>query len=622
MYHLIYHKSDKTTLDKEILPLFSKLEVDAVEIDIISEKNWQVGDVVLSYLNHQNLRTLVKAFLGKEWCLGILPHPEAAHISKSVGTGQKIEDVIAEIRRGDNPQKIDILLCNGQPVFQAVSVGEVFALEEGTISYNFFRQVWRFLKNIKKLGSFAHKGITLHTGDDKILSTSALGIIAVGHSKGSVVSRRLVSDGAVNDGFLHTMILAPQNVLTVIGFLFQSLLPAKRLILSLPGFIGYLKTGNLLIKFERPTEFTIDGEKFESDTLDLLVQKDAIVLLHNMDFAKSDKLDTAKVIKTENLPKGEKRDELIKFSLPWLPRATAEEFKGLFSTLRKNARLTTPYVVMMILSTVIATFGLFGNSSPVIIGAMILAPLMSPIVSFSMGVVRYDVNMLKYGIKTILIGTLVSLLFAALVSLIIPLRIVTSEIGARLSPNLLDLGIAVASGVAAAYAHAKEEIAKTLAGVAIAVALVPPLAVAGIGLGWFDWEVFSGAFLLYLTNLAGIIMFGGLTFLVLGFAPFRRARAGLIYTMIIIVLVCIPLTFSFNRIRQEARITEMLEGSEFGDMRMTDVRVRFGENPSVSLRLISSSSIEDEQIIQLKREIEHQVGKEIRLEVITAMEFD
>jgi len=230
--------------------------------------------------------------------------------------------------------------------------------------------------------------------------------------------------------------------------------------------------------------------------------------------------------------------------------------------------------------------------------------------------------MLKYGIKTILIGTLVSLLFAALVTLIIPLRLITGEIGARLSPNLLDLGIAVASGVAAAYAHAKEEIAKTLAGVAIAVALVPPLAVAGIGLGWFDWEVFSGAFLLYLTNLAGIIMFGGLTFLVLGFAPFRRARAGLIYTLIIIVLVCIPLTFSFNRIRQEAQITEMLESSEFGDIRLTDVKVRFGENPSVSLRLISSSTIEAEQIKQLKSEIERQVGKEIRLEVITAMEFE
>src|SRR5690606_30372032 len=211
-------------------------------------------------------------------------------------------------------------------------------------------------------------------------------------------------------------------------------------------------------------------------------------------------------------------------------------------------------------------FGLVGNSSQVIIGAMILAPIITPIVSFSMGMVRYDVNMLKTGITTIIVGTLVALLVAGVVSLIIPLKILTSEIDARLSPTLLDMGIAVASGVAAAYAHAEKGIAKSLAGVAIAVALVPPLSVAGIGIGWWDWDVFSGAFLLYLTNLAGIIMFAGITFLLLGFAPFRRARLGLVHTLVIIILVMIPLSLSFDRITEEARITRQLEGTQFDDV--------------------------------------------------------
>jgi len=139
-----------------------------------------------------------------------------------------MEVVIAEIEVQSEPQKIDVMFCNGVPVFQAVSVGEVFALEEGGVTYNFFWQVWRFLQNIKKLGSFAHKGVTLHTGAEKLMKTSARGIVAVSHVKGSVVARRLVSDGTVNDGFLYTLILAPQNVLTVIGFLLQSLLPAKK----------------------------------------------------------------------------------------------------------------------------------------------------------------------------------------------------------------------------------------------------------------------------------------------------------------------------------------------------------------------------------------------------------
>ena len=77
-----------------------------------------------------------------------------------------------------------------------------------------------------------------------------------------------------------------------------------------------------------------------------------------------------------------------------------------------------------------------------------------------------------------------------------PIDNLTAEMQSRISPTLLDLAVAVVSGIAGAYAHAKEEIAKSLAGVAIAVALVPPLSVAGIGVGWGDWDMASGAFLL------------------------------------------------------------------------------------------------------------------------------
>jgi uncharacterized membrane protein len=203
----------------------------------------------------------------------------------------------------------------------------------------------------------------------------------------------------------------------------------------------------------------------------------------------------------------------------------------------------------------------------------------------------------------------------------IPLKLLTSEIDARLSPTLLDMGIAVASGVAAAYAHAEEGIAKSLAGVAIAVALVPPLAVAGIGIGWWDWEVFSGAFLLYLTNLAGIIMFAGITFLILGFAPFRRARMGLIYTLIIILMVMVPLSLSFDRITQEAQITRQLEGSQIEDVFLKDVKVRFGKRLVVSLRLVSTDAIEPKDMQIIKSRIEEKIGESITLEVVSAMEF-
>ncbi|MGB7841706.1 MAG: DUF389 domain-containing protein, partial [Salinimicrobium sp.] len=328
-----------------------------------------------------------------------------------------------------------------------------------------------------------------------------------------------------------------------------------------------------------------------------------------------------KSTKTDGLPTGEAKEELIKHKLPILPRASAEQFADLFKVLRENSRINSSYLVMMILSTLIASFGLFGNSSPVIIGAMILAPIIAPIVSFSMGMVRYDVKLLKEGLGTIAAGTVTCLLIAAGVSLIIPIQAITPEMEARLSPTLLDMGIAVASGIAAAYAHAKEGIAKSLAGVAIAVALVPPLSVAGIGLGWWEWEVFSGAILLYLTNLAGIILFAGLTFLLLGFAPFKRAKMGLIYTALILGIIAVPLSLSFNRIMAEAKITRSLEGLSIEHVVLRDVKLRFGERLVVSLKLVGPKAIGPEGVEEIKKKIEEKINQPVVLEVVSALTF-
>ena len=421
---------------------------------------------------------------------------------------------------------------------------------------------------------------------------------------------------------LHLLVLAPQYIWELVWFFFKSLLPDFLVSKERPDFIGLIKSSEVTIKSSNSIDFTIDGEKFQSDTLHLKVDFQCLTIIHPID-NKQFKENTSqkKSILIKTLPQDEKRNELIKRKLPWLRKATFEEFKELFTVLKDNALLTNAYLVMMILSTLITAFGLYANSAPVIIGAMILAPLISPIVSFSMGLIRYDTNLLKVSFKTILIGTFASLLFASFVSLIIPLKIVTSEMSARLSPTLLDLGIAVASGIAAAFAHAKEGIAKSLAGVAIAVALVPPLVVAGVGIGWMDWDVFSGAFLLYLTNLAGIIMFGGLTFLILGFAPFKTAKKGLIYSLLIILLVCVPLTFSFFRIKQEAEITRTLEGFEIEDIRLKDVRVRSGEIPVISIKIVSPNSIPDEKLKEIKTIIEKKINQKIVLEILSAIEF-
>ena len=621
MLYILHHPEDREKMEEDIFPL---LENTQKEILSYPETDFKRGenDIIVTYLSDENLREFLPRAAQQNINIGILPHPENTYTTKGLGISENLEKVIEEILNNKEVHKLDMLFCNDIPVFQSVNIGNVFIFTEDHQNNNVFREVLSFFKNIRHVSSLSHNSYELTSEDEKIIRTSALGIIVVEHALSSVVSRRLVSDSSLNDGLFSALILSPTNLLQLIWFLLRSLLPGRKQLNKTPSFIGRVRIHKLKIKNNSSIEFTIDGEKEQAEEITLRVDQESLCLAQSSKYdTQKDEANLKKSIQTNTLPTGEKREELTKRTLPIYPRATTEEFQELFKVLRENSKISSVYVVMMILSTLIATFGLFGDSSPVIIGAMILAPIISPIVSFAMGMVRYDKNMLNQGLITILIGTGVCLLFSAGVSLIIPIKIITSEIDARLSPTLLDMGIAVASGIAAAYAHAKEGIAKSLAGVAIAVALVPPLAVAGIGIGWWDWAVFSGAFLLYLTNLAGIIMFAGITFLFLGFAPFRRARIGLIYTLILIGMVMVPLSLSFNRIKKEANITRELEGSTINELVIRNVSVRFEEPLRVSLTLVGPDNLNGDEIRGIKKEIEESIGEPINLEVISARGF-
>ena len=213
------------------------------------------------------------------------------------------------------------------------------------------------------------------------------------------------------------------------------------------------------------------------------------------------------------------------------------------------------YMVLMVLSTMLATVGLYLNSASVVIGAMLLAPLMAPIVSLAMGLLRTDVNLSKNSAIKIMGGIAIALGAAALITLLFPHKPVTQEMQARLNPTLLDLAVAVSAGVAGAYTKSFREILQSLAGVAIAVALVPPLAVAGIGIGRWDFNFFNQAFLLFSTNLAGIILASAFTFRMLGYSAAVHGKRGIGVVALFLALITIPLYLSYDRI-VEKRVVE------------------------------------------------------------------
>jgi uncharacterized hydrophobic protein (TIGR00271 family) len=183
-----------------------------------------------------------------------------------------------------------------------------------------------------------------------------------------------------------------------------------------------------------------------------------------------------------------------------------------------------PYVARLTaltaLSTVIAALGLIGNSPAVVIGAMLVAPLMQPIIGLAAALVLARPRGELMSLGLIVLTAAEAFVTALLVGLAVPaFRVITltPELLARTAPALLDLGVAVAAGAAGAYVTVRPRAAGAIAGAAIAVALVPPLGACGVLLAHGNTSLAGGAFFLFLTNLVGIVLAAVAVFLATGF---------------------------------------------------------------------------------------------------------
>ncbi len=273
---------------------------------------------------------------------------------------------------------------------------------------------------------------------------------------------------------------------------------------------------------------------------------------------------------------------------------------------------TFGFYFMLSAATAIATFGMLANSAPAIIGAMIIAPLMGPIISLAFALVCNDWRMIVSSILSIMTGILLVIAFSYLCTRIIGLRIAGSEILGRSAPTSLDLGVAMAAGAAGAFAHTRKSLMNSIAGVAIAVALVPPLTVVGIGLalgrqatgedsnqlqelGFYagGFDIALGAIVLFLTNLIGIIFVAAIVFIFNRYGRWKRALASLAAFLVLLALILEPLNHGLYRLyikstALSALTTLVVHRPDLfsGRARLQAIDVRFfGERIAVKLEL-------------------------------------
>ncbi|GJL83865.1 MAG: hypothetical protein DHS20C01_34990 [marine bacterium B5-7] len=274
-----------------------------------------------------------------------------------------------------------------------------------------------------------------------------------------------------------------------------------------------------------------------------------------------------------------------------LPTVTRAERVEIYKEVRRAARPRADFFTMIALSSAIAALGLILNSAAVIIGAMLIAPLMAAIIGMGLAMVHGDFRFLKTSAVATFQGALTAIAVGIVMGFANIDGAMTNEMVARTGPALLDLLIATLSGAAAAYALCRKNVSASLPGVAIAVALVPPLATVGLFLSLAEWSLAYGAFLLFMTNLAAIAFASGVVFTLVGFRPpnvpeekagrlliFRRAFLGAgLLTLVVVTHLTVRSIDSLGEELLEHRIqqtiAEYISKEARGEVHLIDVDI-------------------------------------------------
>lgn len=225
-----------------------------------------------------------------------------------------------------------------------------------------------------------------------------------------------------------------------------------------------------------------------------------------------------------------------RFGFPVLER---EDRKELAARVNEATPANRDFVMMMTLASILASLGLIQGSTAVVIGAMLVAPLMGPLLGAGLAVTQGNAKLFRTALTSIGIGIAIGLSASIIVGLLNPGFEPSLEVEARGDPDLFDLGIALASGLAAAYAQARPNVLGTLAGVAIAAALVPPLAVVGIALMSARSDIAVNASILLVTNVIAITLGAAFVFQMIGVQSVKAESSGSAWprtTMIVLVM--------------------------------------------------------------------------------------
>jgi uncharacterized hydrophobic protein (TIGR00271 family) len=564
------------------------------------------------------IKEVMKQVMELNVTIGLLPLPGQRMLSRCYAIPNNPNEMLA-LALKDDPDEVDVVFCNDEILLFRGIIGRVPLFDNlgdvGKISI-----IWNGLRRIFTLYllpfNFESRGKI-----NKKTETAASGCLILEDSEGSFAPDMIGHACSIDDGMVSALIVAPFSIIDYLKLMWLRI-RSNFHISKIETSIGYIKSPELIIGSDRELSVTIDGEKSTVTPAHFRVKPAALRLNHGKTKSSRQSPKAARSEKhaTKFLPAGKELSKAVNKRVPFFTYASEERFKDLFIALRGDAQLNATYVVLMILSTVLATVGLFLNSASVVIGAMLLAPLMAPIISLAMSLLRFERKLFRQSLWKIFVGILLALGTALVLTSISPYQPMTTEMQGRLHPTVLDLIVAIAAGIAGAYTKSHREIAQSLAGVAIAVALVPPLAVAGVGLGRLDLQFFGLAFLLFSTNLIGIVLAATFTFRMLGFSPVVRHKRGVITITVFFLLICIPLSLAFQRITERTHLENSWKIERFivnGKYLIVDgARLQeFKDNDVLEVELQARELLTRYDLSEFRRKVKQNFGRDFIIRI-------
>jgi len=420
----------------------------------------------------------------------------ASSITRGILDGareQRAEALIMGVHRSDR-REVQL----GTVVENIIQAAPCNVLIYRTGESNNFERVIVPLDNNSMAGMALHLGTLLATARDTGISTP-------------IIQRDYTSTREKEEFFRETLAVMNEDKIGKREFV-QGRTPGETLLNTLTGrdmlVLGFSQKANLDLEFGRDI----------SDTL--LRRAAGPVLLYSQ------------ILKERDTVTGFTQRLLQRFN----PALTQVERNELVWAARKSAMSSIDFNWLIMMSAGLASLGLMLNSVAVIIGAMLVAPLMSPLGALAIGLAVGDLSMSRRAALTLLQGVALALLISITMGLLLPISSPTSEMLSRGTPSLLDAAVALVSGLVAAFALARKEIPVALAGVAIAAALMPPVCTIGLGIAFGNTRLASGATLLFVTNITFIVASQNVIFLWMGMLPGRRqeTRRGVLIWWVLI----------------------------------------------------------------------------------------